>query len=170
MSTTWCPREAELWEAITAGRWPDATNTDLWAHVNACATCRDVALVSSSLSTEATAARREAAPPSAAIVWWRAQMRAKQEAALAAERPIAIFQGLAAAVALGLGVALAGWALPWLHTPLAWIAGMRDAAGLSAGDMAALDLTSRWIVVPVVMIACSLVLAPIAVYVITLDD
>ena len=124
MTTTWCPREAELWEAITAGRWPDATNTDLWAHVNACATCRDVALVSSSLSTEASAARREAAPPSSAIVWWRAQMRAKQEAALAAERPITIVQGLAAAIALGLGVALAGWVLPWQHTPLTWIAVM----------------------------------------------
>jgi hypothetical protein len=170
MSTTWCPREAELWEAITAGRWPDATNTDLWAHVNACATCRDVALVSSSLSSEGTAARREAAPPSAAIVWWRAQVRAKQEAALAAERPITIFQGLAAAVALGLGVALAGGALPWVQTPLAWIAGVRDAASLSAADVAAVDLTSRWIIVPVVMIAISLIFAPIAVYVITLDD
>jgi len=170
MSTTWCPREAELWEAITAGRWPDATNTDLWAHVNACATCRDVALVSSSLSIEGSAARREAAPPSAAIVWWRAQMRARQEAALAAERPMTIFQGLAAAVALGLCVALAGWALPWMHTPLAWIAGLRDAAGLSAADVAAVDLTSRWIVLPLVLIAISLICAPIAVYVITFDD
>lgn len=170
MSNTWCPREAELWEAITAGRWPDATNTDLWAHVNACATCRDVALVSSSLSSEGTAARREAAPPSAAIVWWRAQMRAKQEAALAAERPIAIFQALAAAIALGVGAALAGWALPWMHAPLAWFAALRDAADLSAADVAAIDLTSRWIVVPVVMIAISLVCAPIAVYVITFDD
>ena len=170
MSTTWCPREAELWEAITAGRWPDATDTDLWAHVHACATCRDVALVSSSLTTEASAARREAAPPSAAVVWWRAQMRAKQEAALAAERPIAIVQGLAAAVALGSGVALAGWALPWMQTPLTWIAALRDAAGLSAADVAAVDLTSRWIVLPLVLIAISLIFAPIAVYVITFDD
>ena len=170
MSTTWCPREAELWEAITAGRWPDATNTDLWAHVNACATCHDVALISSSLSTEGSAARREAAPPSAAVVWWRAQMRAKQEAALAAERPITIAQGLAAAVALGLGLALAGWMLPWVHTPLAWIGALRDAAGLSAADVAAVDLTSRWILVPLATIAVSLVFAPIAVYVITLDD
>ncbi len=170
MSTTWCPREAELWEAITTGRWPDATNADLWAHVNACATCRDVALVSSSLSTEGSAARREAAPPSAAVVWWRAQMRAKQEAALAAERPITIAQGLAAAAALGLGVALADWALPWLHTPLAWFAALRDATGLSAADVAAVDLTSRWIVLPLALIVVSLVFAPIAVYVITLDD
>jgi len=170
MSTTWCPREAELWEAITAGRWPDATNTGLWAHVNACATCRDVALVSSSLSNEGSAARREAAPPAAAVVWWRAQMRAKQEAALAAERPITIVQGLAAAAALGLGVALAGWALPWLRGPLAWFAALRDAAGLSAADLAAVDLTSRWVILPLAVVVVSLVFAPIVVYAITFDD
>jgi hypothetical protein len=170
MSAAWCEREGELWEAIAAGRWPDATNTDLWAHVNACATCRDVALVSSSLSIEGSAARREAAPPSAAIVWWRAQMRARQEAALIAERPITIVQALSAAVALGLGVALAGTALPWLQTPLAWLATMRDAAAVSAGGIAAMDLTSRWIVWPLAMVVCSLIFAPIAVYVITFDD
>ncbi|HWK10336.1 MAG TPA: hypothetical protein VNR64_09815 [Vicinamibacterales bacterium] len=168
--SAWCPRETDLWSAITAGRWPDATNTDLWAHVNACPTCRDIAVVSSSLCTEGSAARREAAPPSAAVVWWRAQMRAKQEAALAAERPITIVQGLAAAAALGLGIALAGTALPWLQTPLGWLATLREAAGLSAADIAAVDLTSRWIVLPLALIVISLICAPIAVYVITFDD
>ena len=62
------------------------------------------AIVAEAIATEAAFARTEAAPPSSAIVWWRAQMRARQEAARAVERPITIVHGLA--IACGVGVAL----------------------------------------------------------------
>ena len=42
------------------------------------------AIVAEAIAAEAAQARREASPPSSAIVWWRAQMRARQEAAQAA--------------------------------------------------------------------------------------
>ena len=60
------------------------------------------AIVAEAIAAEAALARTEAAPPSSAIVWWRAQMRARQEAAHAAERPIRR-HGLA--IACGVGVA-----------------------------------------------------------------
>jgi hypothetical protein len=166
----WCPRESELWEAIAAGRWPDATNADLWSHVNECPTCRDVALVSASLSSEGLSARREAAPPTAAVVWWRAQMRARQEAASRAARPITIVQGVAVACAIGLAAAVAGSALDWLQGPLTWLSAWRGAIGVSAADLAAIDLTSRSLALPLALIVVSLVVAPLAVYLITAGD
>ena len=53
------------------------------------------AIVAEAIAAEAAQARREAAPPSSAIVWWRAQMRARQEAAQAAGRPITIVASIA---------------------------------------------------------------------------
>ena len=55
------------------------------------------AIVAEAIAAEASLARTEAAPPSSAIVWWRAQMRARQEAARAADRPITIVHALAIA-------------------------------------------------------------------------
>ena len=46
--------------------------------------------------------------PSAGAVWWRATIRARAEAARAAGQPITLLQGIAAATAVGLFVALAG--------------------------------------------------------------
>ena len=53
------------------------------------------AIVADAIAAEASVARSEAAPPSSAIVWWRAQMRARQEAAAAADRPITSVHALA---------------------------------------------------------------------------
>jgi len=53
---------------------------------------------------------REAKVPSAGAVYWRASIRARSEAALKAERPLTVVQGLAAAAVAGVGVALGGFA------------------------------------------------------------
>src|SRR4030095_3916888 len=94
-----CPRETDLWDAIAAGRWPDAADATLRAHVVNCAACRDLALVAGSLQRDASEVARDATPPSSAIVWWRAQMRARQEAAHAADPPITVVHGPAVALA-----------------------------------------------------------------------
>ena len=70
-------------------------------HVRECASCADVVDVTSALLADAVSARAESAPPSSAIVWWRAQMRARQEAARAAERPLTVVHALAIACAAG---------------------------------------------------------------------
>lgn len=165
-----CPRESDLWEAIAAGRWPDATDAELWGHVNGCATCRDVAVVSSGLSQEGATARREASPPSGAIVWWRAQMRARQEAVAAARRPITIAEGLTIASTLGLALAFGGAAITWLHAPLETAAAWAGAAAASASDLAAVGVATRWMLAAFGFVLATLVLAPLAVYVITADD
>lgn len=52
------------------------------------------------------AALAEAHPPTAAVVWWRAQRRAREEAAREAARPISFVHGIALGCAIGACAAL----------------------------------------------------------------
>jgi hypothetical protein len=102
--TAWeCPREADVLDAVAAGRWPEGragADVELAAHVAACAVCRDLAVVAAALAEEHEAAWTDAAPPPSDVVWWRAQLRARTEAAHAAARPMAVVQGIGAVMAL----------------------------------------------------------------------
>ena len=55
------------------------------------------AIVADAIAREAALAGSEAQPPSSAIVWWRAQLRARREAAALAEKPITVVHALAIA-------------------------------------------------------------------------
>lgn len=92
--------------------------------------------------------RQHARVPTAEIVWWRAQMRAREEAARAAARPILFTQALAVAALIGLLVSVVGRPTP----PVMWWAGMSD-------------LPARLPLVPVAIAAvCWLIVAPAALY------
>lgn len=103
--------EQEVLEAVMSGRFDSAWAEPFRAHVAGCASCSDLVLVAGSLRLEREAAAAEAKPPSAALVWWKAQLRARQEAAQRAVRPIAIAEkaGLAGAVLAVLVAALWIW-------------------------------------------------------------
>src|SRR5207237_7087672 len=97
-------------------RWPDACDAELRAHVDACASCRELALVAGNVLTDANAAMREASIPSSGAMWWRIQRRTHAEAARSASRLITFVQiGSIAAVAI-VAIALLG-GLPALHSP-----------------------------------------------------
>jgi hypothetical protein len=51
---------------------------------------------------------RHARVPSSGLVWWRAQRRARQEAARAAARVVTIVQGVSVVAGIGAAVAIAG--------------------------------------------------------------
>jgi hypothetical protein len=105
-----CPFEADVVEAARAGRWPGSGGTDLQAHLDACPPCREVAEIAALLATEWEAAHAQAHPPSADLVWWRAQKRARLEAARAAEAPVRTAQFVAAVGAVLL-VGVLGWSV-----------------------------------------------------------
>jgi len=115
-----CEREAELVEALTSGRWPDACGEDLRRHAATCAVCAEVVLVARALGS--AEARVEMALPTAGLVWWKAQMRARREAAERAAQPIAIVEGLAwvCGVLCLLGTAI--WQRSWIEEWLNWFA------------------------------------------------
>ena len=116
------------------------------------------AIVRDAIAAEASSARREAAPPSSAIVWWRAQMRARQEAARAVERPLTVVHAIAIACGLGLLLSVGGIAL----------ALVKGAVG--PVSLQTLDLTSRWITLPATAMLISALVTSIAVYVIFADE
>jgi len=111
--------EQEVLEALMSGRFDSAWAEPLRAHAAGCASCSDLVLVAGFLRRAGEAAVAEAKPPSAALVWWKAQLRARQEAAQRAVRPIAIAEkaGLAGAVLAVLAAAL--WIWPRLAAGLA---------------------------------------------------
>jgi hypothetical protein len=165
-----CSRETELWDAIAAGRWPDTADADLRAHVVSCAACRDLALVAGSLRRDGCDVNRAATPPTSAIVWWRAQMRARQEAAHAADRPITVVQALAIACAAGLLLGLMGSVATRLRGSSGWLSAWSASAFSAASQFAAIDFSNRWVLVPAALILLSLVIAPVAIYAIMSEE
>jgi hypothetical protein len=108
---TSCRYEADVLAAVAAGSWDHAPE-ELQAHVTTCRTCSDLALVSQLLKTDHAAMVAEANVPSAGQVWWRAQMRARADAAEAAARPLFVAQAVACAAVVGALVALVTWLWP----------------------------------------------------------
>ena len=79
------------------------------------------AIVAEAFAAEAAMASSEAQPPSSAIVWWRAQMRARQEATRLAEKPITIVHALAIAAGVGLMLSLIGYAVAGVKGSIGWV-------------------------------------------------
>lgn len=164
-----CDREHDVLDALAAGRWPSRCDEDLRAHVGACAICRDLADVAAEFADDRDAAWRDAQVPSAGIVWWRAQLRAREDAARSAGRPVAFIQGVAASVAVWLAIALFR-AIPaesvgeWR----AWLAGLLPAVTFTMADVS--RLTAAVPLFVIVIVAGWLLLAPLAIYLAAADE
>ena len=128
------------------------------------------AIVAEAIAAEASLARREATPPSSAIVWWRAQMRARQEAARAADRPITIVHGLAIACGAGIALSLIGTAVAGVRGSSGWLVDVYRSLSTAAAPLAAIDLTSRWITLPLTAMLISALVATVAAYFIFADE
>jgi hypothetical protein len=114
MATVECPHEQDVLDAVAAGRWPARCDEELTSHVVQCRLCTDLVEVVGAL----TEAHDELWPsiqvPSAGTVWWRAQLRARREAAYKASRPITVIQLVASAAAVVVLVTLSYALAPWL--------------------------------------------------------
>jgi hypothetical protein len=113
-----------------------------------CPRCGPLVAVAKMIREEFERTTRQARVPTPEIVWWRAQMRAREDAARAAARPILFTQALAIAAVIGLLISVAGRltlpALSWTVTsPL-------------SGDLPLLPIA--------IAAGCWLVLAPLALY------
>ncbi len=126
-----CAREAELLDAVGAGRWPERCDGELASHVARCAECSETAVVAVALFDERRVAARDASVPSSGLVWWRMQMRARREAAVRAERTLSFAHAVLLAGACGIAAAILGGAwlagafeFPDLPVRWSWIAGL----------------------------------------------
>ena len=107
MSPIECPFEDDALTAVTTNRWPERVEPALREHVSGCAICTDIIAIAPLLAEDADVARQQANVPDAGLIWWRAQMRARAEAARTAVRPITVAQAVGFAAAVGLGIVVA---------------------------------------------------------------
>lgn len=138
-----CEREQEVLEMVRSGRPWQACDAELCEHVAACPLCADLVTVASALLTGHDEAFRSASVPSSGLVWWRAQRRARQEAAQTAARVATAIQAIA--LLCGVALVIGAFGLETMTTPLTTLA--------------------KWAVPLIVSMAVWLALAPVALYV-----
>lgn len=128
------------------------------------------AIVAEALAAEASAAGSEAAPPSAAIVWWRAQMRARQEAAQLADKPIVVVHALAIACGVGLALTLAGSVMTTVRGSLGGLSGVYHGAAAAIGSLATIDFSAEWLTVSLTAVLITIVVVSLAAMVVLADE
>jgi hypothetical protein len=180
-SPTECIREDEVLMMVSTGRWPESAPAELRRHADQCQVCRELGLAASAIGQEAEASasfnkeaeasasfNKEAEAsaevsasvpplPSSGTVWWRAQLRARQEAARQVVRPITAAQMMAFAAMVGVAGAIFGATTQWFQRGLRTL-GRSIADGVAAiplpsvplpQDLSSVPLTS-WIILAVV--------------------
>jgi hypothetical protein len=164
-----CEFEAEVLAAVVESRWPGAAGASLREHVAGCAICSDVAAVAGAIDTARRESRSTATVPDSGHVWWRAQLRARREAAEAAGRPITAAQLIAFACAVGLLGACFGATSTWFQTALKWMASSLADLDVKAFVPSAAALLAEHAVLAI-GIAGVLFLVPAAVYFVVVRD
>ena len=159
MSLHECPRESDVLDAIASARWPHRVDRELADHVAACAVCGDVAVVADAMRADRQAAWQDAVVPPSGQVWWRAEMRARQEAVRAASRPITVASGIAAVLTVALSIAAIGFAWPSIRR---YVSSIEIANGQMMGSPFALPL--------LVALGALVVLTPLALYLVLSDE
>lgn len=169
---TECAHEREMLDLVLSDRWPERCDPDMVSHAAECAVCTDVVAVALAMREDesrveadivAASPQHPSVVPDATLVWWRAQLRAQEDAGRRAARPIALVQGI------GIGIGLVA-ALSFLRVSWPWIRGYALGASASLGEFAARTAASSgatiaaapiWLTVG---IAAALIATPIAVY------
>lgn len=113
-----CPRETDVLDLVAIEQWPARADAQLRAHVETCPVCSDLVVAASAI-VELRNGQAQPSVPDASVVWYRAEVRAREEAARQASRPILAAHGLAVAGVAALSLAwwadAASWARAWWH-------------------------------------------------------
>ena len=169
-----CPHEQDVLDALAAQRWPARCDDELRAHVAACTLCTDLIEVSSALLDEQESAWRDARVPPSSVVWWRAQIRAREEAARSAARPVAFMQGVAASLALWIAVVgLRALPRPAMPNWRGWLEDLVPSISPSVPDLSGLAaaVPGGWLLLALVLVLGAwALLAPVAIYLAADDE
>jgi heme A synthase len=156
-----CPRESDVLDAVASARWPHRIPRELADHVSACAICTDVVAVAEAMRADHDAVWQQADIPSSGQVWWRAEMRARQEAIRKASRPITIAQGVAAMLTLAVAITTGRFA---------WVSIREQVPVFNFASISAQAMTSPLAVSLVVALCALVVITPLALYLVLSDE
>jgi hypothetical protein len=167
-----CHWEEDVLDALAAGQWPNRCPRDVRAHVESCAMCTDLVHVAGAFQVDHDVAWREARVPPSSVVWWRAQLRAREDAARSAARPLGFIQGVAATVAVWLVITLLRAVPPPMFA--AWRAAARQlvpAVTFTLADVVSVfQLGGMAPIVILCLLATWLLVAPLAIYLAVGDE
>jgi hypothetical protein len=85
-----CSSEKELEATLLQGRWPNACDPDLRAHVDGCRDCQELVLVTQALQKAKSDGEPLARLHSPGLLWWRGQLRRRNEAIQTVTKPLAV--------------------------------------------------------------------------------
>jgi len=83
-----CSCEKEVAELLRHGQWPSACPPELRAHLSACRSCGDLALVTEAFQRARSEAVGTARISTPGMLWWRAQLRRRNAAVERIGKPI----------------------------------------------------------------------------------
>ena len=162
-----CGREQDVLDALASARWPDRVPDDLRSHAADCQVCCDLVASVGPLLSDRVDLSHGGHIPSSGVMWWRAQMRARQEAAREAARPITIAQIIGFACVAALAAVAIAWVSPVMR---AWVveSTLSLAAAVGVMEMRGPFVSQGWVVLLVVCVW--LVMAPLAIYFAVAED
>jgi hypothetical protein len=104
-----CSHEADVAEALNNGHWPEGCLPELRSHVEACARCRDLILLTETFQRARNESMRALPEASPSLLWWRAQLRRRNTARARLSRPIGMAQMFALFLNLTVGIVFIAW-------------------------------------------------------------
>jgi hypothetical protein len=100
MNLRTCSFEKEITQALKSGHWPEGCAPELRAHVDACAQCRDLVLVTQAFQQARSESAKEAPLGAPGLIWWKAQLRRRREATARVSRPVTVAETFALVLTL----------------------------------------------------------------------
>lgn len=101
-----CTHEKEISQALRDGHWPDGCDRELRAHVESCASCSDLVLVTQTFQQARSESVQTMPSIPPGLLWWRAQLRRRNAATQRISQPITIAQTFAWVVMAVMTIAL----------------------------------------------------------------
>jgi hypothetical protein len=167
-----CEHEADVLAAVATGRWAEDKRVDpaLRAHAATCDICADALAVAAAFREDDAQSQDVVHLSDSSVVWWRAQMRARAEAARTASRPFTVIQVAGLSAIIGVAGALFGATSSWFQGLL-----VRLWTSIKSVNVPSFELPTIALPAPIIalvtehalvvgMVAAVLILAPIAVY------
>lgn len=158
MSLYPCPRQHEVRAALRQRRWAEQAHSELHMHVESCASCKELLLLTQTLQQARQEVMSMAQLPSPGLLWWKAQIRRRQKLIERAEKPVAFFEVLAIAATLLVIVTVA---ISERSTMANWLGSLANTATIDFSQIDTLHLTSNgagiWVILGVATMVLGLI-------------